>query len=110
MALGIVGFWIAIALLVWFTMPFATLPSPGEVWHSLGDLWSEQGMSQDLFTTLKLLFHALFLTIVISLALSYATVLPFARPLVEGVSKLRFLGLTGLVIPFTLITGGGYTL
>jgi NitT/TauT family transport system permease protein len=42
--------------------------------------------------------------------LSYATVMPFFRPLVEGVSKLRFLGLTGLVIPFTLITGGGYTL
>jgi NitT/TauT family transport system permease protein len=67
-------------------------------------------MSQDMFVTLKLLFHALFLTVVISLVLSYATVIPFMRPLVEGVSKLRFLGLTGLVIPFTLITGGGYTL
>jgi NitT/TauT family transport system permease protein len=29
---------------------------------------------------------------------------------VAAVSKLRFLGLTGLVIPFTLITGGGYEL
>jgi NitT/TauT family transport system permease protein len=67
-------------------------------------------MSQDMFVTLKLLFHALFLTVVISLVLSYATVIPFMRPVVEGVSKLRFLGLTGLVIPFTLITGGGYTL
>jgi len=110
MAFGIVAFWIAIALLVWFTMPFATLPSPGEVWHALGHLWSEEGMSQDMFVTLKLLFHALFLTVVISLVLSYATVIPFMRPVVEGVSKLRFLGLTGLVIPFTLITGGGYTL
>ena len=110
MAFGIVAFWIAIALLVWFTMPFATLPSPGEVWHALGHLWNEEGMSQDMFVTLKLLFHALFLTVVISLVLSYATVIPFMRPVVEGVSKLRFLGLTGLVIPFTLITGGGYTL
>jgi NitT/TauT family transport system permease protein len=42
--------------------------------------------------------------------LSYATVLAVARPLVAAVSKLRFLGLTGLVIPFTLITGGGYDL
>jgi len=30
--------------------------------------------------------------------------------LIEAVSKLRFLGLTGLVVPFTLATGGGYDL
>ena len=110
MALGITALWIGLALIAWFAMPFATLPGPGEVWTALGDLWMNQGMSQELFTTLKLIFHALALTIVISLLLSYATVVPVFRPLVQGVSKLRFLGLTGLVIPFTLITGGGYTL
>jgi NitT/TauT family transport system permease protein len=110
MAAGIVVFWIAIAALVWFTLPFATLPTPGEVWHALGYLWNEEGMSQDLFTTLKLLFHALFLTVIISLVLSYATVVPFFRPVVQGVSKLRFLGLTGLVTPFAMITHDGYTL
>jgi NitT/TauT family transport system permease protein len=44
------------------------------------------------------------------MALSYLTVLPFFRPAVVAVSKLRFLGLTGLVFPFTLWTGGGYAL
>jgi NitT/TauT family transport system permease protein len=110
MTIGIVAFWITIALIAWFAMPFATLPSPGEVWHALGHLWNEEGMSQDLFTTLRLLFHALFLTVVISLVLSYATVIPFMRPVVAGVSKLRFLGLTGLVTPFALLTHDGYTL
>ncbi len=110
MAAGIVAFWIAIALIAWFAMPFATLPSPGEVWRALGELWNQEGMSQDLFTTLRLLFHALLLTIVISLILSYATVVPFFRPLVEGISKLRFLGLTGLVTPFALLTSDGYSL
>ena len=110
MALGLVAFWLGLALLLWIAMPFATLPGPREVWHALGDLWAEQGMSQDLFTTLKLLFHALFLTIVISLVLSYATVVPFLRPLVQSVSKLRFLGLTGLVTPFALIASDGYQL
>ncbi len=38
------------------------------------------------------------------------TVVPFMRPLVEAASKLRFLGLTGLVFPLTLMTGGGYSL
>ena len=55
-------------------------------------------------------FLSLLLTILISLSLSYATVIPFFRPVVEAVSKLRFLGLTGLVVPFTLFTGGGYDL
>ena len=36
MGAGIIAFWIAIALIAWFTMPFATLPSPGEVWRALG--------------------------------------------------------------------------
>jgi NitT/TauT family transport system permease protein len=67
-------------------------------------------MGPEMFTTLKLIGHATLLTVVISLALSYATVVPFFRPLVETVSKLRFLGLTGLVFPFMLVTGGGYTL
>ena len=110
MAAGITVFWIVVLLGIWFASPFATLPTPPEVWHALGELWSSQGLSVDLFATLKLLFHSLFLTILISLLLSYATVVPFFRPLVEAVSKLRFLGLTGLVVVFTVITGGGYKL
>jgi NitT/TauT family transport system permease protein len=110
MALGIVAFWVLLALLIWVFSPFASLPGPNEVRHALADLWMNQGMSQELFTTLRLIFHALLLTVVISMLLSYLTVLPFFRPLVEGVAKLRFLGITGLVIPFTLITGGGYEL
>jgi NitT/TauT family transport system permease protein len=110
MGLGIVAFWVVLALLIWVFSPFASLPGPNEVRHALADLWMNQGMSQELFTTLRLIFHALVLTVVISLLLSYTTVLPFFRPLVEAVAKLRFLGITGLVIPFTLITGGGYEL
>jgi NitT/TauT family transport system permease protein len=67
-------------------------------------------MGPELFTTLKLITHALVLTIAISMALSYLTVIAFFRPLVAAVSKLRFLGLTGLVFPMTLLTGGGYAL
>lgn len=110
MLLGLAGFWVGLALLVWLASPWATLPGPGEVVGALRSLWWEHGMGPELFTTLGLIAHALFLTVVISLLLSYATVINFFRPLVAGVSKLRFLGLTGLVAPFTLMTGGGYDL
>jgi NitT/TauT family transport system permease protein len=107
-ALGLVAFWLAMAMLAWAASPFKTLPGPGEVWNALGGLWMQSGLSQELFTTLKLIAHALVLTVVISMAMSYATIVPLFRPLVEGISKLRFLGLgSGLVVPFTLITGGG---
>jgi NitT/TauT family transport system permease protein len=110
MAIGLVLFWVGLGLLLWFLSPFESLPTPPEVWGALGEMWMKEGLSQELFTTLKLIFHSLLYTVLISMFLSYATVTAFARPFVAAMSKLRFLGLTGLVIPFTLMTGGGYDL
>ena len=110
LALVLVAFWVGLGLLLWLLSPFASLPTPGEVATAFGDLWWRQGLAPELFTTLKLILHALLLTVLISMALSYATVIGALRPLVAAVSKLRFLSLTGLVVPFTLITGGGYEL
>jgi len=106
----VTAFWVAIALTVWSASPWASLPGPGEVLRAFGTLWWQQGMGPELFSTLKLICHATLLTVAISMALSYASIIAFFRPLVDAISKLRFLGLTGLVFPFTLLTGGGYTL
>ena len=104
------GAWAAAVLLVWSLSPFETLPKPREVLSALSSLWWQGGMGPELFVTIKLIFHALALTVLISLGLAYASVLAVLRPLVAAVAKLRFLGLTGLVFPFILLTGGGYTL
>jgi NitT/TauT family transport system permease protein len=109
-ALALVAFWVGTMLLVWLLSPFASLPTPREVLRALSTLWWKHGLGPELFTTIKLILHALGLTVVLSMLLSYATVVPFFRPLVAAASKLRFLGLTGLVFPFTLVTGGGYSL
>jgi len=106
----IVLFWVGTALLLWMASPWKSLPSPREIWVALGVLWWQDGMGPEMFTTLKLIGHAVLLTTRLSLLLSYATIVPFFRPVVEMASKLRFLGLTGLVFPFTLLTGGGYAL
>ena len=108
--IGLVVVWAVVAFALWVASPWDSLPGPGEVWRALGELWWKGGLGPEVFTTLKLITHALLLTIVISMALSYLTVIAFFRPLVAAVSKLRFLGLTGLVFPFTLLTGGGYAL
>ena len=107
---AILAAWLAAALGVWFVSPFKSLPTPVDIWRALAALWWEGGLGPEIFTTMKLIGHATLLTVVLSMLLSYATVVPVFRPLVEAVSKLRFLGLTGLVFPFTLLTGGGYSL
>jgi NitT/TauT family transport system permease protein len=109
-ATALVLLWAAGLLFAWLVLPYESLPTPREVWGAFGDLWWNHGLAPELGVTLRLIFHALALTVVIAMALSYATVVPFFRPLVVAVSKLRFLGLTGLVFPFTLWTGGGYAL
>jgi NitT/TauT family transport system permease protein len=108
--LMVTAFWVAGALIIWSASPWASLPGPSEVLRAFGTLWWQQGMGPELYSTLSLIFHATLLTVVISMVLSYASVIAFFRPLVAAVSKLRFLGLTGLVFPFTLLTGGGYSL
>jgi NitT/TauT family transport system permease protein len=109
-ALGLVAFWATLGLILWAASPFETLPRPLEVWRALGHLWWSEGMGPELGATLKLIFNALVYTVLISMALSYSTVIAAFRPLVAAASKLRFLGLTGLVFPFMLVTGGGHSL
>ena len=106
----LVSFWVTAALVLWTASPWRSLPGPREVIAAFGNLWWQQGMGPEIFTTLRLIFHATLLTVVISMALSYLSLIAFFRPIVAAISKLRFLGLTGLVFPFTLLTGGGYSL
>lgn len=102
--------WASAALAAWALSPLATLPGPREVLRALSDLWWRGGLGPELFTTLRLVGAALAIAVAISLPLAWATVVPALRPVAAAASKLRFLGLTGLVFPFTLATGGGFRL
>lgn len=106
----IVGAWVAACLGVWVLSPWETLPTPMEVAEAFSGLWLDEGMGPELFTTIQLIIEAMVLTTILSLALSYASVIAAFRPVVIAVTKLRFLGLTGLIFPFTLLTGGGHEL
>ncbi|MDP9122854.1 MAG: nitrate ABC transporter permease [Acidobacteriota bacterium] len=100
----------AIVLAVWWRSPFALLPRPDEVARAFRSLWFEEGLGRELLTSFAINLEALGITLVISLALSYLTVMPFFRPLATAVSKGRFLGMIGLTLVFTLMLGGGHRL
>ena len=103
----IIAFQLAVFLTIWIYSPFKVLPQPDEVLRALRGLWFTQGLSRELWTSFTLNLQALLLSLVISLGLSYLTVLPFFRPIALAISKGRFLGLIGLTFVFTLMVGGG---
>lgn len=98
-----------ILLLVWLFSPFVFLPTPAEVWRALGSLWME-GLGGELVTSFTLNVEAIAVASVVSLLLAYATVMPFFRPIVTVLSKLRFLSLVGLTFFFTLMASSGHEL
>ncbi len=101
---------VVIALIVWINSPFKVLPTPREVFSSLGELWMKQGLGQELAISFGLNVQALLWASVISLLLAYLTVIPVFRPLVAAISKGRFLSLAGFTLIFTLMTSGGHAL
>jgi len=100
---------IALIVFVWIFSPSALLPKPGEVFGALTDLW-EQGLGAELITSFYLNVQSIILATIISLALSYATVLPFFRPIVGFIGKVRFLSPAGITLIFTMIATGSHEL
>lgn len=95
--------------ILWLFYPLGLMPSPGEVLKSLSDLWA-RGLGAELITSFKLNLEAIAWATLVSLALSYATVLPFFRPIVAMISKLRFLSMVGLTFVFTVMASSGHQL
>lgn len=108
--LMMVVFQVVLALAVWFLAQSPLLPTPIEIFAALKRLISQDTLIQELFTSLWLSVKSMCIAIVISLTISYATVVPFFRPLAFVVSKFRFLTLVGLSFVFTLMTHSGHDL
>jgi len=100
---------VTVSVLIWLSSPSPLLPTPMEVWSSLGELWY-QGIAGDLITSFMLNVEAIFVATIISLILSYSTVMPFFRPIVQFIGKLRFLSIVGLVFLFELMATSGHEL
>ncbi len=85
------------------------LPSLGEVFNAYPRL-VDQGLWTQLFVSLTTNLQAIGITCLLTIPLAYLTVLPAMRPFVRALSKGRFLGITGFVVLFTLVFGGGHGL
>jgi len=101
----IVLFQLALASLIWMNAS-EILPKPGEIWDAFIRLTLEDALLVEMWTSMKLCLVAVVQTLVISLLICYATVLPLFRPIAFVATKFRFLTIVGLSFVFTLATAG----
>ena len=106
----IVAFEVAVLLLVWATSSYVFLPKPMDVLRAFTDLWSHEGLGQELIISFMLNIQAIAWAALISLGLAYLTVVPFFRPIVLALSKGRFLSMVGLTFFFTVLFTSGHQL
>jgi len=105
----LVGLQLMALFFIWAFSPTIFLPKPKEVWQALGEMWTE-GLGGELITSFVLNLEAIAVATLLSLLLAYLTVIPFFRPIVTLLSKLRFLSMVGLTFFFTLMASTGHEL
>jgi NitT/TauT family transport system permease protein len=106
----VVGTQILVFVLLWITMSGRLLPTPTEVGGAFHRLWFDEGLGQELWTSFTLNLEALAWTTGISLVLAYLTVVPFMRPMVAILTKLRYMSMVGFSLAFLVAFGAGHTL
>jgi NitT/TauT family transport system permease protein len=100
---------ILIVLILWQAFPSTFFPKPLEIVRAWVKLMDE-GMLLDIGTSLRVTAEAILITLLISLPLVYLTVFPWFRPWITFISKLRFNGLVGATLFFTLLASSGHEL
>jgi NitT/TauT family transport system permease protein len=104
-----VAFQLALLFFIWVFSPTVFLPKPKEVFQALGEMW-QAGLGAELITSFILNLEALAFATLLSPGMAYLTVIPFFRPIVTLLSKLRFLSMVGLTFFFTLMASTGHVL
>lgn len=102
--------WLILCLVAWLTAASPILPTPLAVVRALPSLWFDDGLGEQLWVSLRLNIEADAIMIIFSLALSYLTVMPVARPPAQAISVGRFNGFVGLPLILTLYLGDAHSI
>jgi ABC-type nitrate/sulfonate/bicarbonate transport system permease component len=100
---NLLAIWLLILFLFWAFSPIQGMPYPSEVWRAFNRMWAlnnESNLVYNTYVTLRLNVVGLFFATVISLVLSYASVLPFLRPLNQILQWFRYLPIVAFNLLF----------
>lgn len=97
-------------LAVWIGANSKIIPNPLGIVMALPKLWFEDGLGQELLTSVSLNLEAALLMIVMSLLVAYGTRIPAGRPLAVIFSAGRFNSFVGLPLLLTLAIGNAHAI
>lgn len=100
---------VALGVLAWVTSMPPLIPRPWGILLAFEGLWKD-GLFDEVVHSMVTNLVAMSISAVLSICISYATVLPVFRPTAGIISKARFLSLAGFVSIFALVVGGGFWL
>jgi NitT/TauT family transport system permease protein len=104
--------WIVLIVLVWFLNPIKVLPTPLEVARAMGRLWNNdnygQGLVYNVYVTLKLNVVGVTYASILSLIISYLSVIPLFQPFNKMVQWLRYIPIVGFNLVFLTLFAIGW--
>jgi len=102
----IIVVWSVIFLIWWSTYPPAIIPKPIDTLNAWLMLFTSGNLAVHIASSLELNIYAIVASTVISLVITYTSLLPIFRPIAKMVSYMRYMGLTGVSFVFTLLASG----
>jgi NitT/TauT family transport system permease protein len=104
----LIAAWIVIFLGYWTAFKPDIFPSPVEVLQAFPLLWFQDGLGQELISSLIVNSQALLLSAVVSLPLAYVSRVPVFVPLATFVAKMRFVSPAVFFLVLLFIASGGH--
>lgn len=100
----------AVWLLVWWAFRPAIFPSPVDIVQALPSLWNDEGLGQELTSSLLVNWQAVALSVVISLPVGYLSRMPAMAPVSDGIAKMRFVSPAVFFLPLLFLASSGHEL
>jgi ABC-type nitrate/sulfonate/bicarbonate transport system permease component len=99
------------ALLLWEIFgQKGLIPTPSKIIAAVIRIVTSDYFVDNLFSSLSLTLTGMAISILITLVVSYLSLIPFFTPIARFIVKCRYLTLTGLIFLFTLLTQDGHQL
>src|SRR5215213_9825481 len=111
-AMLIILIWIVLVVGYWVIVSSGRkhlFPTPGQVWDGFQSLYSE-GLVVHIASSLALFLKAIFLSVVVSLAIIYLSPLPALKPIAIALSRFRYLPLTGITFYLAILVSDARTM
>ena len=99
-----------VALIFWHFLSNGLIPQPFKVVTAFSNLLTSKTLLDNVLISFMLTLKAMGISILITLFLTYLSVIPFFKTIALFIVKCRYLTLTGLIFIFTLLTKDGSAL